>query len=311
MNSAAANRLGASLNLRGNQSDARLGIALGSRALALAWGLCILMGMGEWRSWAHGDTHGMIIAVTQELQQRPNDPELYYRRGELYRRHGLFDLAWTDLETAQRLGTNRIMIDFSRGLLLSEAKWPVSAKLYLDRFLAAEPKHVPALAARARVFLQLTNREAAVKDLTSAIQNLTDPQPDLYVERAQVQSEAGDAGLKEALRGLDEGLKRLGSVITLELYSLDLELKLSQTNAALARLDRIIAQSPRKEAWCAKKGDILQNAGRWDEAKASFAEAIRHLEKLPASRRNVPALQELANRIRTAQAEVETHLKSK
>lgn len=310
MNSAVASLLVECLKAWGTPTRGGNGRQCCRRALALAWGLCLLMGIGSSNAWAHGDTHGMIIAVTQELQQRPNDPELYYRRGELYRRHGLFDLAWTDLETAQRLGTNRVMIDFSRGLLLSEAKWPVSAKLYLDRFLAVEPKHVPALAARARVFLQLTNREAAIKDLTSAIQNLTDPQPDLYVERAQVQSETGEAGLKDALKGLEEGLKRLGSVITLELYSLDLELKLTQTNAALARLDRIIAQSPRKEAWCAKKGDILQNAGRWTEAKSAFAEAIRHLEKLPASRRNVPALQELANRIHAAQAEVETHLKS-
>lgn len=309
MNSAVSSLLVRWLKARGNPGGVPTGCRLRIRALPLAWGLCLLMGMAPAIGWAHGDTHGMILAVTQELQQRPNDPELYYRRGELYRRHGLFDLAWTDLETAHRLGTNRVMIDFSRGLLLSEAKWPVSAKLYLDRFLAAEPKHVPALAARARVFLQLTNKEAAIKDLTSAIQNLTDPQPDLYVERAQVQSEIGEAGMKDALRGLEEGLKRLGSVITLELYSLDLELKLTQTNAALARLDKIIAQSPRKEAWCAKKGDILQNAGRWAEAKTAFAEAIRHLEKLPASRRNVPALQELANRIHAAQAEVETHLK--
>ncbi len=252
----------------------------------------------------------MILAVTEELRQKPRDAELYYRRGELYRRHGLLDLAWADLEASQRYGSNRVMLDLSRGLLLSEAKWPVSAKTYLDRFLASEPKHVPGHAARARVFLQLTNQEAAVKDLTSAILYSEDPQPELYVERAQVQGEAGPSGLRDALRGLEEGLKRMGSVITLELHALDLELRLTQTNAALARLDKIVAQSPRKEAWCAKKGDILQNAGRWVEARAAFAEALRHLEKLPASRRNVPALQELATRIRTAQAEIETRLKA-
>ncbi|MBI3871308.1 MAG: hypothetical protein HY299_22480 [Verrucomicrobia bacterium] len=248
----------------------------------------------------HGDTHAMIVAVTQELQQRPRDPDLYYRRAELYRRHGDFDHAWTDLETAQKFGTNMPILDLSRGLLLSDVKWPSSAKIYLDRFLAREPKHVPGLAARARVQLQLTNRDAAARDFTLAILHSENPQPELYIERAQALGAEDAAGMKAALQGLDEGLKRLGPIITLQLHAIDLELRLNQTNAAVARLDGIIAQSPRKETWCARKGEILQAAGRGMEAKAAYSEALTHLAKLPPARRNAPAIRELETRIQAA-----------
>ena len=242
----------------------------------------------------------MVVAVSQEIQQRPRDPDLYYRRAELYRRHGDFDHSWSDLETAQKFATNMAILDLSRGLLLSDAKWPASAKLYLDRFLGHEPKHVPGLAARARVQLQLTNRDAAAQDFTLAILHSETPQPELYIERAQALASETGVGLKDALQGLDEGLKRLGPIITLQLHAIDLELRLKQTNAAVARLDGIIAQSPRKETWCARKGEILQSAGRSAEAKAAFGEALSHLAKLPAARRNAPAIRELESRIQAA-----------
>ena len=48
-------------------------------------------------------------------------------------------------------------------------------------------------------------------------------------------AESGDH-LDEALRGLDEGIKRLGPIVTLELYAIDLELAHKRYDSALESL---------------------------------------------------------------------------
>lgn len=278
------------------------------KQLRIGIGILLLAGVPI-QTWAHGDTHGMVQAVTEELKIRPRDAELYYRRGELHRRHADWDLAWADFEKAEFFSTNLSFLNLSRGLLLAEAKWPLSARGYLDRFLATEPKNVAGLTARARVFLDLKEREAAVKDFDAALKATTDPRPEIYLERAQALVTPDGTHLKDALTGIEQGIQKLGGLVTLQLQAIDLELKLGQTNAALSRLDQIISQSPRKETWQARRGELLLQSGQWKESREAFALALQQLQVLPASRRNVPAMQELEKRIQAAIASADSHLK--
>jgi predicted negative regulator of RcsB-dependent stress response len=100
-----------------------------------------------------------------------------------------------------------------------------------------------------------------------------------------------------ALKGLDDGIKRLGPLVTLQLFAIDAELKQSNFDGALARVDQVAARSPRKETWLARRGEILRQAGRPAEAKRAYSDALAALKTLPPTRRNVPAMQELARRI--------------
>lgn len=269
-------------------------------------GLLLLMCLRPMHIQAHGDTHGMILAITQELKERPRDPDLYYRRGELYRRHAEWDLAWADYESAAKNAMRDSVLDLSRGLLLAEARWPRSAKGYLDRFLSSSSNNVAALSTRARVHLQLNDLESAMRDYDTALQHATDPRPELYLERCSVLLTNEPPRLAQALEGLEAGIKKLGPVVTLQLQAIDVELRLSHTNQAIARLDGIIASSPRKETWYARRGEILAQAGRWEEARETFLKALEQLKSLPASRRNVPAMQELERRIQQAITETST-----
>jgi tetratricopeptide (TPR) repeat protein len=264
--------------------------------------------LGVRLAMAHGDTHEMVKAVTEELRSRPRDPDLYIRRAELHRRHGDFDLALADYETASRYASPPpASLDLMRGLLFLEAKWPFAARAYLDRYLGRETNHVVALAARARANLELKDRDAAIRDFDAAIRHSSEPRPELYIERAQALVTAEGSRLQEAVDGLDEGMRRLGPVVTLQLQAIDLLLRMRQTNAALSRVDRIIEQSPRKETWLARRGEILMQAGRWAEANEAFTNAIAQLATLPPARRSVPAIQELEKRLRQAAAEAAGH----
>src|SRR5206468_13039916 len=86
---------------------------------------------------------------------------------------------------------------------------------------------------------------------------------------------------------------------TLQLCAIDLELKQNHFDTALGRLDSIAAQSPRKETWLAKRGEILQQAGRIAAAREAYQSALKAIESLPGSRRQVPAVVELEKRLRS------------
>jgi predicted Zn-dependent protease len=247
---------------------------------------------------AHGDLHGQILELTQRIEKEPGNPELYLARGELHRAHEEWDAAQADYDFAFALNPKLEVIDFVRGRLFLEANWPISAKIALDRFLSKQGNHVEALVTRARTLRKLESRVAAARDYTRAIQFTTESRPELYLERAQTLVAEGGPYIKEALQGLDEGIRKLGQLVTLELNAIDIEVTQKQYDGAITRLDAIAAKSPRKETWLARKGDILQLAGRTDDARTAFTAALQAMETLPPGRRNVPAMLELQQRIR-------------
>jgi predicted Zn-dependent protease len=120
--------------------------------------------------------------------------------------------------------------------------------------------------------------------------------------RARPHASLGDARLDEAIRGLDAGIARLGDPVALELYAIDLELRRGRTDAALARLDRIARRSPRKEAWLAQRGGILERAGRMEEAREAYKGARGAIGVLPPSRRSTRATARLEMEIAAALA---------
>jgi predicted Zn-dependent protease len=214
--------------------------------------------------------------------------------------HQEWDLAQADYDHAVALDPGLAVIDFTRGRMFLEANWPYSAKVCLDRFLLKHTNHVEGFIARARTLVKLEKPLEAARDFTAAIRYAPSGRPELYIERAQALASGGDKHYAEALRGLDEGIERLGPLVTIQLHAVDLELKRKEFDAALARLETIAAQSPRKETWLARRGEILLQAGRQKEARAAYEQALKALDSLPPGRRNVPAMSELERRIKAA-----------
>jgi tetratricopeptide (TPR) repeat protein len=247
---------------------------------------------------AHGDVHGQIMEITQQIQKSPTNTDLYIRRGELHRSHQDWDSAHADFERALQLNPKLEVIDFVKGRLFSEAGWHLSAKVSLDRFLTKYSNHVDALVVRARTLAKLERRLDAAADYTHAIAVNSEARPELYYERAQVLAADGGPYSKEAVQGLEEGIKKMGPLVTLQLCALDIEVKAKLYDDALKRLDGVTAKSPRKETWLARRGEILQEAGRKAEAREAFSAALKAMETLPPTRRNVPAMIELQQHLR-------------
>ncbi len=257
---------------------------------------------------AHAGIAEEMREVNARLATRPGDAALVLRRGELHRILGDYPAARADYERARRLDPDLAAVDLCLGTMLLDAGRPAEALRALDRFLAREPAHAGGFAARGRARLALGDPAAAAQDFTRAINHSRSdapPRPDLYLDRARSLASLGGARVDEAIRGLDEGIARLGDPVSLELRAIDLEIRRHRVDAALARVDRIAARSPRQEAWLARRGGILDRAGRKVEARAAYARALDAISALPPARRRTRASVRLEAEIAASLARLE------
>ncbi len=100
----------------------------------------------------------------------------------------------------------------------------------------------------------------------------------------------------EALRALDAGMARVGHVVSLELPAIDLEMELGRPERALARIDALAKTGPPNPLWIARRGEILDKAGRGAEARAAYEKALALIAEKPADRRGRP-IEDLKRRL--------------
>lgn len=269
-----------------------------------------LLGMGT-AVLGHSPVELEIERVSHRLAAQPEDIELLITRGELHRTAQNFAAAQQDFLTARRLVPNRPNIDLYVGILTFEWGRPSEAIVHLSCYLDPPrrndaPSQALSLAheSRAKAFLALGRHDQAVEDFSRAIALSSDTAPEIFLARAQAIRDAAGIGrenedaipksaaILRALAGLDEGITRLGSVISLENAAIELELLLGRHERALARLDRAFAKVNRKDLWLDRRGELLHAAGRVDEAKAAWRSALAAIRALPAARRTAPATAE-------------------
>ena len=264
------------------------------KKLILIVGICLALAPSF--VLAHEGLHEQIAAITAKIKRDPKNASLYLQRGELHRLHHAWSRAAADYDRAERLQPSLKIVELARGKMFFDSGRLQRAKLTLDRFLSQQPSHYDALITRARVLAKLGLRTDSARDFTNALAASSDP--DLYLERAQVL--AGDERrIDEALTGLDDGIRKLGPLVTLQVAAIDLELRRKNYDSALTRLDQIAAQSERKEAWLVRRGEILKLAGRDEDARAAFNAALVAIESLPASHRKSRAVTALELRARS------------
>jgi tetratricopeptide (TPR) repeat protein len=133
---------------------------------------------------------------------------------------------------------------------------------------------------------------------TRVIASLSQPTPEYYLERAKALEAVGETHIGEALRGIDEGIDKLGPLVTLQLYAIDLEVNRQHFNAALERLD-VIAPWLRPERHLQRRGEVLLRAGRVEEARISLSEALALLESHSQSQRGTPSSRALEAHLRS------------
>lgn len=253
------------------------------------WCLCCVC----WGGLRHPDLDDRIELVTSQIQDHPQDSTLYLSRGELHLQHEQWDSALADFERVLQLNPKAEHAKVARAMALFKGGWPISARRVLNDYLLAHPDDSAAILLRGRTQAAIGEHLLAAADYSNAIKLHANPKPDLYIELAEQYALAGDSHLKTALESVELGIKDFGPLITLELFAVELEIKLGSIDRALHRLDGVMSRSARKERFYIQRGEILLDADRFDEAKSAFESAIQAIASLPPRIQANPASREL------------------
>jgi tetratricopeptide (TPR) repeat protein len=257
--------------------------------------VCAVVLLGSIPAAAHEAISEQVLAINAEIRKDPTNADLYLKRGELQRLERNYNAALQDYSRAEKLDPKLKILEFCRGRLFFESGKPQTARKHLDRYLDFDPNHIQALVTRARVLAQLKDPEAAIRDYDRAISAGSEPKPEYYIERAEAAASLGQT--ERAVKGLDQGIEKLGPLVTLQLPAIDLDLSRKEYDSALKRLETLAAQSERKESWLARRGDILKSAGRHSEAIVAYNQAVHSIQTLPPHLRETRAVKDLEARI--------------
>lgn len=252
---------------------------------------------------AHGDDQLLIDALTEELAKAP-EADLFIRRGELFRHLQEWEKAAADLAAAARLEPKLEVVDFFRARLLLESGEPAKAQPFVERYLSNVPTEAEGWFLRGDVLGALGKHEAGALDYAEGIHRAPHPRPEHFLRRAKFLAAAPEADPARVIAALDDGMAKLGPVISLLEYTIALELERKDYDAALARIAKAMAHSPRRETWLVRQGDVYLKSGRTTEAVAAYRAALSAIEDLPERYRDTVPVEKLARDARTALSQI-------
>lgn len=262
-------------------------------------GLAVLASLVSATALAHVGIDELDSRAKAIVAAKPDSPEAHLDLSRVLQEERQWDAALVAVEEAAALGADPDVVGARRAGIYLDAGFPRMAKVEIDRVLARRPTAYDLLHQRGRAWLALGDAEAAAKDFGEAIAKGSRPTPEQVLARRDALLALGKK--REALGALDEGMARVGPVVSLTMPAIDLELELGRPDAALGRLDALAKTSAPNPLWIARRGEILAQAGRTGDARAEYAKALALLDARPQGRRGKP-LDDLRKRLQTALA---------
>lgn len=250
---------------------------------------------------AHGDDQLLIEALTEELAKAP-EADLFVRRGELFRHNQQWARAEADLDSAAKLAPDLRVVDYFRARVLLESGEPAKAQPFVNRFVDRVPEEAEGWFLQGEIQAALGHMAAGADRYAEGIRRSARPRPEHYIRRAQLLAALPSPDRNAVIAALDEGIARLGPVISLVDYAITLELQAENHAGALARIEVAMEHTPRRETWLVRRGDILVKAGRGPEAAAAYRAALAAIDELPDRYRTTVPVEKLARDARSSLA---------
>ncbi|MDO8540021.1 MAG: tetratricopeptide repeat protein [Opitutaceae bacterium] len=255
---------------------------------------------------AHGDDQMLIEALTGELAKAP-DPDLYIRRGELYRHQEEWVKAEADFIAAGKLEPTLTIVDFFRARTLLESGQPARARPLAERYVSRTPDEPEGQFLLGDIFAALGEHDASAAAYAEGIRRAPRPRPEHYLRYARLLAGAPKADAARVLAALDEGIARLGPVISLVDFAITLEVDRKNYSGALERIAALLPHAPRPESWLVRQADILVQCGRKEEAIGSYRAALAAIDNLPERYRDTVPMEALARQARDALGRLSAH----
>ena len=232
---------------------------------------------------AHAGVEELERETRALVDRRPDDPQAYLQRARVLQLARQWDAALGALDAAAARGAEADEVAATRGAILLDAGRPLAALRELDRLLTRRPDASGILFERGRAYLALGDTDTAIADFERAIDLMPAPRPEQIIVQRDALLSLGRRA--EAVAALDQGMRRIGRVAALQLAAIDLEVELGRSDAALRRLDELLARRNPNPAWIARRGEILARAGRQQEARVEYARALSLIDDRSGARR--------------------------
>ena len=250
-------------------------------------------------SWGHGDRSEHLARLNAKIEAAPGSLHYRLERAEAHRRLGHYEESLADLDRALALSPGNPQVHYLRGLTHFDRREFVAAEASLRRYVESRPESPSGHTALAETLMQQGRHKEAGEEYSLAIATHPTPTPDHYIARAKAYRAAGVEFLDLAAQGLDDAMSSMGPLVTLQRLAIEIELDRGNHTGAIARIDGVLADAPRKETWLVQKGRILASAGKEEDALDAFRLARAALESLPPRLRSSPAMIALGQSITT------------
>lgn len=252
-----------------------------------------LLVLAAMTAFAHGDLHEQIEKTTREIAANPGNAALYLKRGELHRLHREWAPAFADYAQAERLDRTVAGVELGRARAFADQKQWSEAEAAITRYMARVPAHEAALVLRAEIRDSAGKPSAA--DWAAAIAASAEPRVDYYLALAE--SHARYDAHREALETIDSGIAKLGPLVALRQWAIESLAKQRRWDEAIARIDTLIAEAPRKESWLARKAELQKAAMQYERARETALAARGAIGQLPPRVRETKAMLDLVARL--------------
>ncbi len=251
-----------------------------SPMLARRVGLMAALLLGAVAATAHGPFHEQIQALTLELESKPSDVSLIARRCDIQRAHALWFEALADLVQLEKLAPADPTNGLRRGVILLGQGQAVEAVPYLVKWVEKHPDGIDERLALAQACMGAKQWTNAIRELSAVLASSAEARAQVFLDRARCQQQAGDSATN-ILKGLDEGIARIGPTPQLIRHAAEVELDRGAVDAAVSRIGVMAERSERKERWLFEQGELFRRGGRLEDARRCYSNAIVALAALP------------------------------
>ena len=251
---------------------------------------------------AHEDVSERIHLLNESIAQDPRNSALYLQRGELHRELGHFNEALQDCSDALKMNAELIEASFCLGNVYLVQQKPEKALSEFDRFLAVNPENLPARLHKANALEQLHKYKEAVDEYSSILQKK--PSTEVYLMAAACLRTAYPKHKGKALQLIQDGIRKLGPIITLQQLAFDLAVELQQYDIALATVDSVLKVNPNHYAWMMKRADTFRMAGRTREACETLEQTSKQIEFARANSSIAAIKNELATKLKLCSSRI-------
>ncbi len=196
-------------------------------------------------AFAHGTEVERDLLLEQQLRLAPTDPELHLRRAEAWWRQGRAVEAEAALLTAETLGATQRQTAPLKIRMRRAAGDRLQALALCDAALTTGAD-AEMLRLRAELLTEL-DRHADAAAAYESLLSTAAANPDDVLDAARALRRAGAS--RHAVRVLDHAMARLGPLASFQQAAIEVEIDERRFDAALARLDMLLARNPRHGAW--------------------------------------------------------------